>query len=87
MTGQEEIEATCFTVKERLERLGDDVPELLILPIYSQLPSDLQARPCPTPPQPLCSPSAATQLPSELQPPPPPWHHHPACSPVPTRPS
>jgi hypothetical protein len=43
MTGQEEIEACCFEVKEQLERL-DGAPELLILPIYSQLPSDLQAR-------------------------------------------
>lgn len=41
MTGQEEIEATCFEIKEQLERL-DGAPELLILPIYSQLPSDLQ---------------------------------------------
>lgn len=47
MTGQEEIEATCFALKERLEALGDGVPDLLILPIYSQLPSDLQARPVP----------------------------------------
>jgi pre-mRNA-splicing factor ATP-dependent RNA helicase DHX38/PRP16 len=43
MTGQEEIEACCFEVKEQLERL-DGAPELLILPIYSQLPSDLQVR-------------------------------------------
>ena len=45
MTGQEEIEATCFALKERLETLAtsnSSVPELLILPIYSQLPSDLQ---------------------------------------------
>ena len=45
MTGQEEIEACCFALKERLEQLassGSTVPELLILPIYSQLPSDLQ---------------------------------------------
>ena len=27
-----------------METLGEDVPELLILPIYSQLPSDLQAK-------------------------------------------
>ena len=47
MTGQEEIEATCFALKERLEALGDGVPDLLILPIYSQLPSDLQVRPTP----------------------------------------
>ncbi len=30
--------------QERLEHLGDGVPPLLILPIYSQLPSDLQAK-------------------------------------------
>ena len=44
MTGQEEIECTCFTLHERIERLGEDTPPLLILPIYSQLPSDLQAK-------------------------------------------
>jgi pre-mRNA-splicing factor ATP-dependent RNA helicase DHX38/PRP16 len=31
-------------MQERIERLGDKVPPLLILPIYSQLPSDLQAK-------------------------------------------
>lgn len=43
--GQEEIEATCFALAERLEHLrsgGATVPELLVLPIYSTLPSDLQ---------------------------------------------
>lgn len=44
MTGQEEIEATCFSIAERLEQLGEGVPPALILPIYSQLPSDLQAK-------------------------------------------
>eukprot|EP00878_Enallax_costatus_P037454 GHUV01042311.1.p1 GENE.GHUV01042311.1~~GHUV01042311.1.p1 ORF type:complete len:486 (+),score=136.42 GHUV01042311.1:211-1668(+) len=47
MTGQEEIEATCFSLSERLDHMrsgGQEVPELLILPIYSQLPSDLQAK-------------------------------------------
>ena len=44
LTGQEEIEACCFALQERLERLGEEVPPLLILPIYSQLPSDLQAK-------------------------------------------
>ena len=29
--------------QERLENLGEGIPPLLILPIYSQLPSDLQA--------------------------------------------
>lgn len=44
MTGQEEIEATCFALNDRLEQLGEGVPPMLILPIYSQLPSDLQAK-------------------------------------------
>lgn len=57
MTGQEEIEATCFCLKERLEALGDGVPDLLILPIYSQLPSDLQA-PSPARPRPMPLPVA-----------------------------
>lgn len=33
----------CFTSVERLEKL-DGAPPLAILPIYSQLPSDLQAK-------------------------------------------
>ncbi|KAL4449004.1 hypothetical protein ABPG77_007721 [Micractinium sp. CCAP 211/92] len=44
MTGQEEIEATCFALQERLDHLGEGVPPMLILPIYSQLPADLQAK-------------------------------------------
>lgn len=31
-------------LQERLDHLGEGVPPLLILPIYSQLPSDLQAK-------------------------------------------
>ena len=31
-------------VQERIDHLGDKVAPLLILPIYSQLPSDLQAK-------------------------------------------
>ena len=42
MTGQEDIEATCQVVAERMERIGEGVPPLLLLPMYSQLPSDLQ---------------------------------------------
>jgi len=45
--GQEEIEATCFALAERLEQMtsaGQTVPELMVLPIYSTLPSDLQVR-------------------------------------------
>lgn len=43
MPGQEDIEVTCEVLAERLEQL-DDAPLLAILPIYSQLPSDLQAK-------------------------------------------
>jgi pre-mRNA-splicing factor ATP-dependent RNA helicase DHX38/PRP16 len=43
MTGQEDIEATCELVDERLKLLVDP-PKLSILPIYSQMPADLQAR-------------------------------------------
>ena len=44
MTGQEDVEATCAAVAERLGALGDGVPPLLLLPMYSQLPADLQAK-------------------------------------------
>eukprot|EP01132_Coremiostelium_polycephalum_P007520 gene7520-9243_t len=44
MTGQEDIETTCAAVEERIQQLGKDTPPLTLLPIYSQLPSDLQAK-------------------------------------------
>ncbi|KAI8895944.1 P-loop containing nucleoside triphosphate hydrolase protein [Globomyces pollinis-pini] len=43
MTGQEDIECTCAVLAERLAQL-DDVSPLEILPMYSQLPADLQAK-------------------------------------------
>ncbi|KAK3903459.1 P-loop containing nucleoside triphosphate hydrolase protein [Staphylotrichum tortipilum] len=43
MTGQEDIEATCELTRERLDALNDP-PPLSILPIYSQMPADLQAK-------------------------------------------
>jgi pre-mRNA-splicing factor ATP-dependent RNA helicase DHX38/PRP16 len=43
MTGQEDIETTCELVQERLNQLNDP-PKLSILPIYSQMPADLQAK-------------------------------------------
>lgn len=47
-TGQDEIEAACYAVAESMEQLISTtkkaVPKLLILPIYSQLPADLQAK-------------------------------------------
>jgi pre-mRNA-splicing factor ATP-dependent RNA helicase DHX38/PRP16 len=43
MTGQEDIEGTCRVIAERLEIL-ESPPPLALLPIYSQLPSDMQAK-------------------------------------------
>ena len=43
MTGQEDIEVTCELVEERLRMLNDP-PKMSILPIYSQMPADLQAK-------------------------------------------
>ncbi|TKY89108.1 hypothetical protein EX895_001639 [Sporisorium graminicola] len=43
MTGQEDIEVTCQVIAERLSQI-DDAPPLLVLPIYSQMPADLQAK-------------------------------------------
>ncbi|KAH8602585.1 putative Pre-mRNA-splicing factor ATP-dependent RNA helicase prp16 [Bisporella sp. PMI_857] len=43
MTGQEDIEVTCELIKERLAALNDP-PKLSVLPIYSQMPADLQAK-------------------------------------------
>jgi pre-mRNA-splicing factor ATP-dependent RNA helicase DHX38/PRP16 len=45
MTGQEDIEGTCQVLAEKMEQLGDDdSPPLLVLPMYSQLPADLQTK-------------------------------------------
>ncbi|KAH8101627.1 P-loop containing nucleoside triphosphate hydrolase protein [Cristinia sonorae] len=43
MTGQEDIEITCQVVNERLSQLDEPAP-LAVLPIYSQMPADLQAK-------------------------------------------
>ena len=44
LTGQEEIDACCETLYSRMQALGDLAPELLILPVYSALPSEVQSR-------------------------------------------
>lgn len=44
LTGMEEIDTSCEILFERVKALGPNVPELLILPVYSALPSDLQSR-------------------------------------------
>lgn len=43
MPGQEDIEVTCEVLADRLLEI-DNAPQLSVLPIYSQLPSDLQAK-------------------------------------------
>ncbi|XP_028569870.2 pre-mRNA-splicing factor ATP-dependent RNA helicase DHX16 isoform X2 [Podarcis muralis] len=51
LTGQEEIEACCEMLQDRCRRLGSKIAELLVLPIYANLPSDMQAKIFePTPP-------------------------------------
>lgn len=51
LTGQEEIETCQELLQERSRRLGSKIRELMILPVYSNLPSDMQARIFqPTPP-------------------------------------
>ncbi|KAK6166438.1 hypothetical protein SNE40_023128 [Patella caerulea] len=44
LTGQEEIDSACEILYERMKALGAEVPELIILPVYSALPSDMQTR-------------------------------------------
>ncbi|CDJ53433.1 hypothetical protein EBH_0007440 [Eimeria brunetti] len=43
LTGQEEIDTTCQTLHERMQRLESaNPPPLIILPVYSALPSEVQ---------------------------------------------
>lgn len=44
LTGQEEIEAAEMNLQETARKLGSKVRELVICPIYANLPSDLQAK-------------------------------------------
>ncbi|CAL0323843.1 unnamed protein product [Lupinus luteus] len=44
LTGQEEIDFACQSLYERMKGLGKNVPELIILPVYSALPSEMQSR-------------------------------------------
>ncbi|KTG42236.1 hypothetical protein cypCar_00010181 [Cyprinus carpio] len=41
---KEEIDTACEILYERMKSLGPDVPELIILPVYSALPSEMQTR-------------------------------------------
>ncbi|ORX59963.1 P-loop containing nucleoside triphosphate hydrolase protein [Piromyces finnis] len=44
LTGQEEIDTAAEILYERMKALGPLVPELIILPIYSALPSEMQSK-------------------------------------------
>ena len=46
MTGQEDIDGTCRVLAEKMEKLSgdEDAPPLLVLPMYSQLPADMQSK-------------------------------------------
>jgi pre-mRNA-splicing factor ATP-dependent RNA helicase DHX16 len=44
LTGQEEIESATEMITERVRSLGKKIRELIILPIYSNLPSDMQIK-------------------------------------------
>ena len=44
LTGQEEIDTAGEKLHEYVKKLGPKVPELLILPIYAQLPSEMQTK-------------------------------------------
>jgi len=44
LTGQEEIDTCCETLFSRMEALEDLAPELIVLPVYSALPSEMQSR-------------------------------------------
>ncbi|KAI0990099.1 hypothetical protein GJ496_010024 [Pomphorhynchus laevis] len=51
LTGQEEIDTACEILFERMRTLGPEVPDLVILPVYSSLPSEMQTKIFePTPP-------------------------------------
>lgn len=51
LTGQEEIEAAEQSLAETARKLGSKIPEMIIAPIYANLPSELQTKIFePTPP-------------------------------------
>ncbi|KAJ3183797.1 DEAH-box ATP-dependent RNA helicase prp22 [Geranomyces variabilis] len=44
LTGQEEIDTAAEILFERMKALGPAVPELIVLPVYSALPSEMQSK-------------------------------------------
>ena len=43
-TGQDEIESAQEALQQRTRGFGTKIPELVVLPIYANLPSDMQAK-------------------------------------------
>jgi ATP-dependent RNA helicase DHX8/PRP22 len=44
LTGAEEIDTAGEILSERMKSLGSKVPELIVLPVYSAMPSEMQTR-------------------------------------------
>lgn len=44
LTGQEEIDTSASILQDRMKQLGNTVPELIILPVYSALPTEMQSQ-------------------------------------------
>lgn len=44
LTGQDEIDVAMENIQETARALGGKIPELIVCPIYANLPSDMQAR-------------------------------------------
>jgi ATP-dependent RNA helicase DHX8/PRP22 len=44
LTGKEEIDTACEILFDRMKSLGSGAPQLIVLPVYSALPSELQTR-------------------------------------------
>lgn len=44
LTGQEEIDAACEMLRSKVKVLGGGIPDLIILPVYSSLPSEMQSK-------------------------------------------
>lgn len=44
LTGQEEIDTACQILHERMKALGEEAPPLMVLPVYSALPSEMQTK-------------------------------------------
>lgn len=44
LTGQEEIDTSCEVLFEKIKTFDSSIPELIILPVYSSLPSEIQSK-------------------------------------------